>query len=525
MRKETIVLGVGFLIVIFFVSSIFAQDFVWEDISGGNIDFKAVLIDPGNPDIIYAGTGGSIIKTDDGGKTWRNVYNVTGQSKSVYSILFGVENKDYIYAATGNGAVASFDGGKNWKKIFKGKNNLERECLSFTVLPSSMFLGTKAGLFISKDKGRSWQKSSSRLSNAKVIEIAYSLREPNTVYAVCDKGIFRTRDAGSNWERIFVSSAVEENNVEEVLNNDTNEEESAKIRYISIDPNNLNNLYLITSRGFFNSRDGGETWSLVSSFGMLSQDANLLFISPLSYIYAVTKSGIFEYRDERWQDISLRLIANKIKFLSMDNQHNLYAACDNGLFKANFTNSVRGRYGAVTSIYSQDEPGIDEVQVAAIKYADVEPEKIKRWKNQAAQSALLPQVSVGLDRNVTDLWHWESGSTTKNDDDVLHRGKDAVEWGVNLSWDLSELIWNNDQTSIDVRSKLNVELRSDILDEVTKTYFERLRVKMDLDNISIEDRRKRFEKELRLQELTASLNALTGGYFSRKAAFNKKPNI
>jgi hypothetical protein len=84
---------------------------------------------------------------------------------------------------------------------------------------------------------------------------------------------------------------------------------------------------------------------------------------------------------------------------------------------------------------------------------------------------------------------------------------------VSLSWDLGELIWNQDQTSIDVRSKLMVQLRDDVLDEVTKLYFERLRVKMELDNVSIEDRKKRLEKELRFQELTAMLNGLTGGYF------------
>jgi len=60
-----------------------------------------------------------------------------------------------------------------------------------------------------------------------------------------------------------------------------------------------------------------------------------------------------------------------------------------------------------------------------------------------------------------------------------------------------------------------VELRDDILDEVTKIYFERLRVKMELAYLSIEDRKRRFEKEIRIQELTASLDGLTGGYFSQ----------
>jgi replication fork clamp-binding protein CrfC len=59
-----------------------------------------------------------------------------------------------------------------------------------------------------------------------------------------------------------------------------------------------------------------------------------------------------------------------------------------------------------------------------------------------------------------------------------------------------------------------VELRDNIMDEVTKLYFERIRVKMEMNNFSIEDIRKIQEKELKLEELTSSLDALTGGYFS-----------
>ena len=60
-----------------------------------------------------------------------------------------------------------------------------------------------------------------------------------------------------------------------------------------------------------------------------------------------------------------------------------------------------------------------------------------------------------------------------------------------------------------------VELRNDILDQVTKIYFERLRTKVELDNLAVVDIKKRQDKELRVLELTASLDAMTGGYFSR----------
>jgi hypothetical protein len=86
-------------------------------------------------------------------------------------------------------------------------------------------------------------------------------------------------------------------------------------------------------------------------------------------------------------------------------------------------------------MYYHNEPSINEVQKEAIRYAEVEPEKIKHWREQAAKKALLPQLSVGIDRNTTDLWHWEGGSTTKSDDDTLRRGHDSVEWDVTC-WDL-----------------------------------------------------------------------------------------
>ena len=55
------------------------------------------------------------------------------------------------------------------------------------------------------------------------------------------------------------------------------------------------------------------------------------------------------------------------------------------------------------------------------------------------------------------------------------------------------------------------------MDEVNKLYFERLRVKSELDNLPIEDRKERLDKELKLEELTASLDALTGGYYSEQS--------
>jgi len=158
------------------------------------------------------------------------------------------------------------------------------------------------------------------------------------------------------------------------------------------------------------------------------------------------------------------------------------------------------------------EPTIRDVQNAAIEYAEVNPAKIKEWRDSAAKKALLPNVSVGLDRYATDYWHWDSGTNP----DTLQKGKDVVCWDVRMAWDLGDLIWSSDQTSIDTRSKLMVELRDDIMNEVTRTYFERRRLQINLAALPIQDLKLSIEKELRLQELTADIDALTGGYFSKQ---------
>jgi len=169
------------------------------------------------------------------------------------------------------------------------------------------------------------------------------------------------------------------------------------------------------------------------------------------------------------------------------------------------------------NFYSEGEPGIREVQDIAIKYAEVQPEKIIHWREQAARRAWLPKVTIDIDRDNNrttsrSIWGSSTGRYFVGPND--RTAYDNNNWGVSFTWDLGDLIWSDDQTSIDVRSKLMVQLRDHILDEVTKTYFDRLRVKMELGNLSIEERKKRMQKELKLRELTASLDALTGGYFS-----------
>ena len=524
MKKQAVILVAAVLFIFASMVSVFANDIIWDDIGRGNLDVRTVLVEPGNPRTLYLGSSNAVLKSEDGGASYRSILSSRGTNKGVNFLLFALYDKNSLYAATGNGLYQSLNRGRNWNRIFKGKNYLENECTALAILPSSLYLGTKAGLFVSQDGGRSWHKESGILGNSQVLNISYNLNEPDYIYIASLDGVFKTSDAGKNWERIFVAHPVENgDNGDEISEDQDEPARFSGIKYVTIDPNNLNCLYVATSKGIYRSQNKGKSWDLLTDYGLLSKEIKFLLISLKSTIYAVTKSGIFEYANERWHELSLGLTAEDISSLAKDNQDNLYAACDKGLFKAKITDFGDTQISDnIIAIYYKDGPKINEVQQAAIKYAEVEPEKIKRWRSQAAKRALLPHLTVSTDRDnnrtaSSSIWgiYGSNGSPGKYfigpDDETKYKNNN---WSISVTWELGDLIYSDDQTNIDVRSKLMVQLRDDILDEVTKLYFERIRVKMEINNLSIEDSRKRCEKELKLQELTASLDALTGGYFS-----------
>jgi hypothetical protein len=494
----------------------FAEQSAWQEISGGNTKFTAVLVNRNNPKVIYAGTHNAVLKTADAGQTWRSVLPVKGRNTQVNFLQFWPKDTGSIYAATGNGLFVSSNQGATWQRIFKGKNYLENECTAVEVLPAAIYLGTKSGLFLSEDKGRSWHKQGA-LANNHILAIACRQDTIPRFYIACSGGVFKTGESPGEWEKVFVAKTVEtEDDIEEGIGEVDEPRLVSGIRYIYADNRKSGTLYLATSHGVYESPKGVQDWELLTTYGLLSKQITFLSGSPDSILYAAAQSGVFTYDGLRWHELPLGVASGAVACIDFDTLGNMYLACDKGLFrvKAGFFGTTTMRQTGIEG-YFKDEANIAEVQQAAVHYAEVEPEKIARWRKQAGKKAFLPKVSAGVNRDVSDLWHWESGSSTKSGDDYLLRGKDTVEWDVTLTWDLGEIIWSNDQTSIDVRSRLSVELRDDILDQVTKLYFERARVKMELNNLSIEDRKKRFEKELRLQELTAMLDGFTGGFFSR----------
>ena len=498
------------------VAAVLAAEVSWEEIARGNTDVSAVLVQADNPRVILIGAKGGVFRSEDAGGSWRLALPLRGQR--VNFLYSDPGNKNFLYAACANGLYYSANRGADWKRIYKGRNDAQSDCLAILACAENLYLGTGGGLFISRDSGRTWSKEGGKIGDSKIFALVSIADTAGRyeVYAAAVEGVFRMGSVEKTWERVFSPSAQEApSGVCDDDQDKEGDERATNIRYLALSTFSAPCLYLSTSRGVYASMDKGKSWDALVDYGLLSRDAGYILATPSGELYVTTSSGIFKYTGQRWQELSFALSTGEYRALAIDKEGNLYAACDKGLFRCLRRDFAAYQPQEAISQHLAKEPDVQEVQKAAIKYAEVCPEKIKIWRRQAMACALLPTLSATVNRDAGDLWHWESGSSTKAGDDVLIKGRDSMGWDVHVSWDLGQVIWNPDQTSIDVRSKLMVELRNDILDEVNKIYFERLRVKMELDELRIDDKRKRMEKELRLKELTASLDAYTGGYFSR----------
>lgn len=292
---------------------------------------------------------------------------------------------------------------------------------------------------------------------------------------------------------------------------------------ITFNPANAQNLYLATRNGLFTSSDAGVSWSKLSDAGLTSSDVQFILASRRDshLLYAATTRGVFEFSNnlDQWRQLYQGITSSNVRSLALDSGGNsLWAAAKGGVFRIDLDTSQKLSPSPVASSSAKNildhfanEPTIGEIQEVAIRYAEVHPEKIEEWRKLAAKRAMLPDLKIGLDRDKTISDYFYTGSETGLDDVTLGR-----DWDVTLTWELGDLIWNPSQTSIDTRSKLMVQLRDDILDEVTRLYFERRRVQVELQVSPPNEIKEQVEKELRLQELTADIDALTGGYLSEQ---------
>lgn len=211
---------------------------------------RELAVDPARPEILYASTVQSLIKSVDGGKSW------SGSLLDGYIWAFQVapSSPDVIYASRNKAAfqqevVKSTDGGATWTAISFSEDAVFQLAVD-PGDPRVVYASNSKGVFRSGDGGGTWQNASSGLGLSFVARLVIDPRQPSTLYAGGSK-IFRSTDQGATWSLVWDGPG-----------------QFAHLKALSVDPASgaLYSLFS-TSEGdrVFRSRDGGASWIPVFS--------------------------------------------------------------------------------------------------------------------------------------------------------------------------------------------------------------------------------------------------------------------
>jgi hypothetical protein len=165
------------------------------------------------------------------------------------------------------------------------------------------------------------------------------------------------------------------------------------------------------------------------------------------------------------------------------------------------------------------EPSLAELKQAALPNADADKAPTDRWKRGVRLSSILPTLKVG-------------GNFGQNRDEALDRYQDDPDrWGadtgrdlgadVSLQWKLDRLIFNTDELKVYDTLADRAVRRENISTLLINVYFERRRLQLEEILLTPEDVGEALERRTRIDELTETIDSLTGGLLSQKLSVLK----
>ena len=306
---------------------------VWKTVNAGttwtpvfekesSYSIGAIALDPKNTATVWVGTGelnsqrsagygDGVYRSDDGGRSWKNMGLKT--SEHIGRIVIDPRDSNVVFVAAQGplwspggerGLYKTVDGGKTWKAVITVSENTGVTDVAIDpVNPDTMYAaawqrrrhfytlingGPESAVYKSTDGGNTWAKlrgGGLPPGDLGRIGLAVSPVDSNVVYATVEasgelSGIFRSKDRGATWERMSSNIA-----------------QAMYYAQIVADPKEVDRVY-IPNVVFQVSDDGGRTQHPLGE-KLKHVDNHAIWIDPKNTDYYLVgcDGGIYESFD------------------------------------------------------------------------------------------------------------------------------------------------------------------------------------------------------------------------------------
>jgi photosystem II stability/assembly factor-like uncharacterized protein len=254
---------------------------------------KAATGVPGQPNLFYIGAvNGGVWRSTDYGRTWKPIFDAE-PTGSIGAIAVAQSDPNVIYVgsgeglqrpdlSTGDGIYKSTDAGRTWTHLGLRDGQQIPQIIVDPKNPDRLFVAVlghpygpnqERGIFRSTDGGKSFQKVLYKDEYTGGVDIAFSPRDPNTVYAVLwqaqqapweygafngpGSGLYKSTDGGTTWHQLTKGLPTYDDGLGRIG--------------IAIAPSDPDRMYatvqVADNRGngfLFRSDDAGESWYRVA---------------------------------------------------------------------------------------------------------------------------------------------------------------------------------------------------------------------------------------------------------------------
>ncbi len=196
-----------------------------------------------------------LMQSTDGGRTWDLFPDETFWNR--VSVLDMDKNgRLYVLREKETMLMVSDDGGETWdaRLLISDYGTFRLDFFSLPPFvtsphaPETIYIGSRAGLFRSKDSGKSYKLLEKGMINTYINALAVNPKKPGVAYAGGEHGLWKTEDSGQSWQRLSLMH----------------------VNAIAIDKKHPDTLY-IGGDSLLRSFDGAQTFDLLMADAIITE--------------------------------------------------------------------------------------------------------------------------------------------------------------------------------------------------------------------------------------------------------------